>query len=426
MFYCGIDLGGVSSYVYVSDDQGRKRLSGLVATTREAFEARLKGLLAGGLKVAIEAGNQTAWIYEILVALGVEVTVVNPNQVKLIAESRRKTDKVDAKVLCDLLRLGGLPRPVHMPGRATRALRGLLAARRQLITTRTKLTNVVRGMLRQEGMRLPSHALLTYVGWQRLFAAGFEQEHLATIAASYFEMFKTVTQSIQALDRELAEREKQDPRVARLQSMPKVGRIGSLTFLAAVDQVQRFPSSRQLVSYSGLAPTVRQSGERTEYGAISRQGRRELRGVWVQIAHLVACDKSAATQPLRRWYERVAYKRGKKTAIVALARRLLVIAYQLVRHDQDYDVTRLRHRRGSPTPPAGAAGFSRHGSGGRWTGKKAAPNGSVHSGPDAPSAHRRPGYSSSGCTPAEPDSASPGVSKYTTRRSPRLPRPPRA
>jgi transposase len=112
-----------------------------------------------------------------------------------------------------------------------------------------------------------------------------------------------------------------------------------------VDDVKRFSSSRKLVGYSGLAPTVRQSGERTEYGAISREGRSELRAVWVQIAHLVARDKTKATQPLRTWFNRVARKRGKKTALVALARRLLVIAYQLLRTEQDFDVGRLKKKR---------------------------------------------------------------------------------
>jgi hypothetical protein len=81
----------------------------------------------------------------------------------------------------------------------------------------------------------------------------------------------------------------------RLQTMPKAGRIASLTFVAAADDVQRFPSSRKLVGYSGLAPTVRQSGERMDYGPISREGRRELRAVWVQIAHLVAVDRHRDT-----------------------------------------------------------------------------------------------------------------------------------
>lgn len=342
MNYCGIDLACVSSYVYVTNGQGRKLMGGAVATEKAALERRLKRFVPGGLSIAIEAGNQTAWVYEVLVAMGAKVTVVNPAKVKLIAESRRKTDKIDAKILCELLRLDALPHPVHMPGRETRALRGLLAARRQLVSARTKLCNVVRGMLRQEGIRLPARALSSFVGWRRLLEGGFEHGHLCTVVAAYADSFVSLTDSIHELDEQLAQRERDDARAARLQTIPKVGRIASLTFLAAVDKVDRFSSSRKVVGYSGLAPTVRSSGERTEYGPISREGRRELRAVWVQIAHLVAIDTTRATRPLRTWFNRVARKRGRKTAIVALARRLLVIAYHLVREETDYDPARLK------------------------------------------------------------------------------------
>jgi transposase len=342
--YCGIDLGGVSSYVYVTTDRGRKLWSGPVETTKEAFETQLRRFRGDGLSVAIEAGNQTAWVYETLMALGVKVTVVNPNKVKMIAESRRKTDKVDARILCELLRIDALPHPVHMPGRETRALRGLLVARRQLVATRTKLCNVVRGMLRQEGVRLPTAALSSFVGWERVFVNSFSCEHVTAVVRAYYQSFKALTQSIHELERKLAERDRKSRESRRLQTMPRVGRIASLTFLAAVDDVYRFPSSRKLVGYSGLAPTVRQSSERTEYGSISREGRRELRAVWVQIAHLVAIDRHRDTQPLRSWFNRVAKRRGKKTAVVALARRLLVIAYHLLREETDYDAARLKRR----------------------------------------------------------------------------------
>jgi transposase len=186
--------------------------------------------------------------------------------------------------------------------------------------------------------------LSSYAGWKRLLGKGFEQEHLLTIVCAYYDTFVSVTKSIQDIQRELAKREQQDPRAARLQTMPRVGHIASLTFPAAVDDVQRFPSSRKLVGYSGLAPTVRSSGERTEYGSISREGRSELRGVWVQVAHSVANDHRPATRPLRTWFNWVAKRRGKKTATVALARRLLVIAYHLLREETEYDVGRLRRR----------------------------------------------------------------------------------
>jgi transposase len=342
--YCGIDLAGVSSYVYVTDARGKRLTAGEVATDGAAFERRLKRFVRGGLAIAIEAGNQTAWVHDTLVQMGAKVTVVNPAKVKLIAESRRKTDKIDAKILCELLRIDALPCPVHVPDRKTRALRGLLVARRQLVSARTKLCNVVRGMLRQEGIRLPARGLSTFAGWRRLLARGFEQAHLPMVVATYFDTFVSLTDSIRDLERELAEHERKDHRAARLQTMPRVGRIAALTFLAAVDDVHRFASSRKLVGYSGLAPTVRSSGERTEYGSISREGRRELRAVWVQIAHLVAVDTSQATRPLRTWFNKVARRRGKKTATVALARRLLVIAYHVLREDAVYDATRLKRK----------------------------------------------------------------------------------
>jgi len=95
--YCGIDLAGVSSYVYVTDSQGEKIVSGEIATEKAAFHRRLKRFIRGELSIAIEAGNQTAWVYEALIEMGAEVTVVNPAKVKLIAESRRNTARSAAK-----------------------------------------------------------------------------------------------------------------------------------------------------------------------------------------------------------------------------------------------------------------------------------------------------------------------------------------
>jgi len=341
MNYCGMDVAMKSSYLYISDAQGRLKAKGQLPSRAEALRGALGRFVGGGLKVAVEAGPQTAWIHDLLVAMGAEVHVVNPNKVRLIAESRRKTDRMDAKLLCQLLRLDGLPEPVHVPDRQTRGLRGLLLARRQLVCARTKVCNVVRGMLRQEGISLPCRFLTSLAAWERLRKLEFEHSHLRPVVEAYAETFKTLTRSIQALEEQLAGREKADERAARLQTMPKVGRIAALTLLAAVDQVERFSSSRKLVGYSGLAPRVRSSGERTEYGSISREGRRELRAVWVQIAQLVAMDRGKATAPLRKWFAKVAYHRGKKTAMVALARKLLTIAYQLLKQKTVYDAKRL-------------------------------------------------------------------------------------
>ncbi len=341
MVYCGLDVAMVSSYLHVSDEKGRKLMSGPVATETRALQRRLGRFVPEGLKVAIEAGNQTAWLHETLTRMGADVTVVNPTRVKLIAESRRKTDKIDAKILCELLRLDGLPRPVHMPRQRTRELRGLLAARRRLVSARTKLCNVVRGVLRQEGIRLPARALSSRVGWDRLIVRNYAHEHLQPILRSYYLSFQALTESLKDLDAELARYEREDARAARLETMPGVGRIAALTLLAAVDEIGRFSSSRKLVSYSGLCPRVRSSGERTEYGPITRQGRSELRAVWVQVAHRIGHDERLDAAPLRQWFWGVAGRRGKKTATVALTRKLLTIAYRLLKYGEDYEASRL-------------------------------------------------------------------------------------
>lgn len=342
MNHCGLDVAMKSSYVYVTDEKGTKLTSGELETEREALKKRLTPYLAGGLQVAVEAGNQTAWIHDLLVEMGAKVVVVNPNKVKLIAESRKKTDKIDAKILCELLRLDALPHPVHMPCQEAREVRGLLVARRQLVTVRTRLVNVVRGLVKQEGIRLGAGELISVVGWERLLKRSFRSTHLRVVIEGYAPTVKTLNESIRKLDKEIAVHEAKDERATRLQTMPGVGRIGSMTLLAAVDKIERFPSARKLVGYSGLAPTVRASGERVEYGSISREGRSELRGVWVQIAHLVARDRSPEARPLRSWYLRTAKRRGVKTAMVALARKLLVIAYHILKKGKDYDPKLLR------------------------------------------------------------------------------------
>lgn len=152
MWYCGIDVSSKKCYVVVSDAKGSTALSKEVDTDSRALRSALEPYVGDKLKITIEAGGETVWIYDCLVEFGAEVVVVNPKKVKLIAESRRKTDKIDAKILCELLRVDGLPRAVHMPSPAARVLRGMLKARRQLVRNRASLCNTVRGLCARKGL----------------------------------------------------------------------------------------------------------------------------------------------------------------------------------------------------------------------------------------------------------------------------------
>lgn len=341
MLYCGLDVATKGSYYYITDVEGNRIANGEVPTDKDGFRTRLEKHISKGITIAIEAGNQTRWIYDYLRELGAEVVVVNAGKVKLIANSKRKTDKVDAKLLCKLLRIGELPEAVHMASEDCMELRGLLAARRQLINARSKVCNVVRGIVKQEGVRLMSRELNTYKGWEGLKGRKWKRAHVDIIIGSYYSSYCSITESIKEIDKALEDRRGKDKRTKLLETMPGVGKTASQTLLSAVDNIERFSTSKKLVSYSGLAPSVRSSGERTEYGAITREGRREVRGVWCQIAHLVAHSRKPEAAPLREWFDRVAKRRGKRTAIVALTRKLLTIAYCMLRNNVPYDQGRL-------------------------------------------------------------------------------------
>ena len=177
---------------------------------------------------------------------------------------------------------------------AKRALRGLLVARRQLVSARTKLCNVVRGMLRQEGIRLPARALSSFVGWRRIQANGFEQAHLPVVVVAYFDVFTSLTHSIREIETQLAEREETDSRVAKLKTIPRVGRIASLTFLARVDDVHRFSSSRKLVGYSGLAQRLKEAAQETIAAATGNHtelGRQRHRLIDQRVSLFTATEK---------------------------------------------------------------------------------------------------------------------------------------
>ena len=175
---------------------------------------------------------------------------------------------------------------------------------------RTKLVNVVRGLACQQQTELRPRALRTQRGWGQLAAADLTLA-LREVVAAYEATVQAVGTALGALDRQLAQRARRDPRVARLETMPGVGPVCAQTLVAAVDTIDRFATAKKLVAYAGLAPSVWASGERVEYGRITKQGRSEIRAVWVQAAHAALAVKGAAAAPLQRWWGRVARRRGK-------------------------------------------------------------------------------------------------------------------
>jgi transposase len=285
--------------------------------------------------VVFEAGNQLKWVaLELQGIKGVHLHVVHPNEIKWINQSSAKTDKIDARKLAQLARGDMLPRKVHIVQGEIRQLRELISARHTLQSKRVALINSIRGVLKQEGYRLPEK-FFQRTNWR----GHLERMRLADtqkiILSSYMTSIESLIKAEFELTRQIVGIENED--IKRLQSIPSIGELSSRVIISAVDDVNRFDSKKGIAKYGALTPRIYQSGGVTHLGRINRDGRHEVRRVLLQCAHTVARMKSYEARPLREFFERVKQRRGKKVAIVALARKLLTIAYGVLRTQTMYD-----------------------------------------------------------------------------------------
>ena len=276
-------------------------------------------------RVIMESGGSTPWVRRLLEQLDHEVLVVNPRRVRLIAESTLKSDRIDAEILARLSRADlGLLRPVYQRSQAGQLLRTQMRARTSLVKTRTSLINTVRGTLRAHGYRLRSCTAASFV--IRFYELKLNED-IAAALAPLLETLDELSQRIEALDKELAELAKFDELPLRLQTVPGVGPIVSLAFIAWMDRPERFTNSRDVGACLGLRPRVRDSGDRACRGKITREGDGEMRRLLVQAAH--AALNSRKDSALKQWALRLVERNGKKKATVALARKIAVLLHRL-------------------------------------------------------------------------------------------------
>lgn len=274
MYYAGFDVASKGSYLYVQDRRGRKKEGREIPTTRQSIREAFKKYKSSLIEVAIESGNQTRWIYDELKKLGVRVYVVNANKVKAIAQSKRKTDKIDARVLSELLRIDALPHEVMMAEGKTREMRDLMRARQTMVEINTSLMNYLRGLLRQEGIRLPARVFTQSGGFQQEIKCRLPK-HILEIMARYSELIDKMGVEKKNLEEKILLHKNRD--IELIKTIPGMGEISSRTIEAAIGHIKRFKNAKQLTSYCGFVPSVYASGERVEYGHITREGRSEVR-----------------------------------------------------------------------------------------------------------------------------------------------------
>lgn len=287
-------------------------------------------------QVALEATGNSDAIAVLLGPLVARVVISNPVKTRAIAEAKVKTDKVDARILAQLLAADFLP-PVWLPDERTRMLRRQCCRRAHLVRQRTRLKNQVQAILHRNLMpRPPVSDLFGKAGRNWLAHQPLPVDEQRCVQA-LLRQLDFHGEELAAVDRELALEALGDPVVRRLMTIPGIDATVALSVLAAVGDFSRFESADRLVSYFGLNPKVRQSGgQPATHGRITKAGRAQARGMLVEAAWVAV----KAPGPLRAFFQRVKARRGFQIAVVAVARKMTMLCWQLVSSGQDYAFAR--------------------------------------------------------------------------------------
>jgi transposase len=295
--------------------------------------------LAAPVRVGIEATGPMHWFQHLLCELGHELWIGDTAKIRASEVRKQKTDERDARLILDLLLAKRFPR-IRVPTPAERDLQQLLWHRHKLVCLRTSLCNQLHFLAMSQGL-CRKKKLFTRKGRVELCAlalhpwASRRREELLKLLAQ-------LEPPIAELDRAvMLEAQRHDDAVL-LMTHPGVGPVTSLAFVLAIGPVARFKCSKKIASYMGLNPSEDSSGGRRRLGAISKQGNTMVRWLLIEAVH-PAVRKDPA---LRQDYQRLKFRRGHAVAKVAIARKLAVRMYWMLRNGVDY--VQLVRRQGSP------------------------------------------------------------------------------
>src|SRR3989338_1784402 len=326
-YYVGLDLHKSMSVLVVKDRDGRLIREGRVANDPTELQQFFAPCQDQPVTIALEATTHYTWMYDTLEALGHTVQLAHPLKVRAIASARIKTDRIDAGILCDLLR-GNLLPTSYVPPPPIRALRELLRHRIRLVHDRTQVKNRLTVLLAKTNQTVSGTDPFGVKG-RALLAALPLPPMLAWQREDGLSQLEALNRQIKRIDVHLRDLAREHPEVPRLTAIPGIGIFSALLILAEIGNIQRFPSAKQLVGYAGLAPGLYQSGATRHGRGITRQGSRYLRWILVEASQHVIRHPG----PLRSTYLRLAKGKGHGKALVAIARKLLVGLYAVL-HDQ--------------------------------------------------------------------------------------------
>jgi transposase len=338
----GLDLGDRTSHYCILDETGHVILEDSLPTTPKGIQQVFRKIPRS--RIALETGTHSPWVSRQLTQMGHEVIVANAPNVRLIGESSRKDDQLDARTLARLARIDpGLLGPVRHRSAQAQLHLTVIRARAALVGTRTALVNAARGLTKSYG--------------ERLRKCGTEQmnrDSAKGLSPQLREALDPLLGEIESLNERIAEYDRRiehiatevHPEVARLKQVKGVGTLIALTYVLTLDDPHRFRRSRDAGCFLGLRPGRRNSGNSEPQLHISKEGDRYLRTLMVQGAHYIL-GPFGQDSDLRRWGRKLAERGGKnakKRAVVAVARKLAVLLHKLWVSKEVYEPLRNNHK----------------------------------------------------------------------------------
>jgi len=326
-YFAGLDVSLRSCAICIVDNKGKVLFERELACEVVDIAECLAGFPHPIERVGFEAGTMSQHLFFGLQAMGFDVVCMEARQVNAaLSAMRNKTDKNDARGIAQVLRTGWFS-PVHMKSREAHGQRALLSSRKALLNKTIDLANEVRGLLKIFGLRLPKR--VSHGSFDDIVRPMIKIDDVLTHALlPLLDARVALYQHYLELDRRVKRAASHDGVCMRMMTVPGVGPIAALTFKAAVDDPARFKSSRTVAAHFGLTPRRYQSGEVDNPGRISRAGDRDVRATLYSAANAMLMRTMAGSQ-LKSWGMRLMRTKGRRRAVVAVARKLAVLLHRM-------------------------------------------------------------------------------------------------
>jgi transposase len=330
--YIGIDAHKLSESICVTDDAGTIVEEYKMENTQENWNGFMNRYGRECTEIAVEASTSGKYVARLLRDNGFKIHLANPNELKMIFRSNKKTDKNDARILAKLLRTGDLPES-YLPSREIDELRTAIRYRRSLGEELTSIKNKVHAILAMHGIRIEASDIFGKRSLNRMLESSDKLPEMdRIILTDLISRFNDLSMRIEKLQDKIASLGNSIEEVKTLMTIPGIDYYTAIAIYSEIGDIKRFPDAEHLSSYTGLVPRVDQSGENAIYGHITKSGPSLLRYFIVNSVHTLI--KLSPT--FKTIYRKLKKRIGRYRSIIAVARKLAVVIYNMLEKKKEF------------------------------------------------------------------------------------------